>query len=78
MKAVIFDMDGVIIDSEPLHFDVCIEVLKNIGLSGEKEYFNKFVGVTNPTMWKTAREELGIENSIVSIIFRTIFFTSSL
>ena len=68
MKAVIFDMDGVIIDSEPLHFDVCIEVLKKIGLSGEKEYFNKFVGVTNPTMWKTVKEEMGIENSIEELI----------
>jgi len=68
MKAVIFDMDGVIVDSEPLHFDVCIEVLKKIGLNGEKDYFNKFVGVTNPAMWKIAREELGIENSIEELI----------
>lgn len=68
MKAVIFDMDGVIIDSEPLHFEVCLEVLKSIGIDQEKDYFNKFVGVTNPAMWKQVKEELRIKNTIEELI----------
>jgi len=31
--AVIFDMDGVLIDSEPLHFAVANEVLSEVGQS---------------------------------------------
>ena len=31
MKAVIFDMDGVIIDSEPVHFQLERELLEEFG-----------------------------------------------
>jgi len=31
MKAVIFDMDGVIVDSEPRHERAFLEVLQEIG-----------------------------------------------
>lgn len=68
MKAVIFDMDGVIIDSEPLHFEVCLAVLKSIGFSQEKDYFNKFVGVTNPAMWKQVKEDLKILTTVEDLI----------
>lgn len=68
MKAVIFDMDGVIIDSEPLHFEVALAVVKYLGIESDKEYFNKFVGVTNPVMWKIVKKELNISNSIEDLI----------
>mgnify|MGYP000918753818 CR=1 FL=1 len=31
LKAIIFDMDGVIIDSEPLHFELERELLEEFG-----------------------------------------------
>lgn len=52
MKAAIFDMDGVIVDSEPLHFMVDKIVLKNIGVTESEDYLEKFVGYTNPEMWQ--------------------------
>ena len=37
MKAIIFDMDGVIINSEPVHFDVDQALLKKLGVKMSKE-----------------------------------------
>ena len=37
MKAVIFDMDGVIIDSEPIHLEVDIQTMKDLGCNISKE-----------------------------------------
>ena len=36
-KAVIFDMDGVLIDSQPVHFQVDLEVLAGCGVFAELE-----------------------------------------
>ena len=68
IKAVIFDMDGVIVDSEPLHFEVCMEVARKLGHKVEKDYFNKYVGVSNPVMWKEIIEELQLEKSLDKIL----------
>lgn len=52
LKAFIFDMDGVIIDSEPLHFLSDKMVMKDFGIEVSDEELNAFVGVTNPLMWQ--------------------------
>lgn len=51
MEAVIFDMDGVLIDSEPLHFEVDQMVLRKLNIQEGKSYLERFVGYTNPAMW---------------------------
>lgn len=68
IQAVIFDMDGVLIDSEPLHFKVDEMVLKHLQIDEGKHYLERFVGYTNPAMWKIIREEYQIENSIDDLI----------
>ena len=51
MKAVIFDMDGVIIDSEPIHLEVDIQTLKDLGCDISLKELEKYVGVTNEYMF---------------------------
>lgn len=52
LEAVIFDFDGVILDSEPLHYEACCIALKNIGLSlTYKEYLNEYLGLTDKEMF---------------------------
>lgn len=46
LKAVIFDMDGVLVDSEPLNLQALINTLEEIGLSLPREYYSKFIGVS--------------------------------
>ncbi|MEG2571627.1 MAG: HAD family phosphatase [Erysipelotrichaceae bacterium] len=44
IKAVVFDMDGVLIDSEQLYQDRMIEYLNHIGVSLETNTLNKLAG----------------------------------
>jgi HAD superfamily hydrolase (TIGR01509 family) len=49
--AVVFDMDGVLIDSEPLHFDVIQEVLAHEGQSYTHAENEEFIGTTTDAFW---------------------------
>ena len=44
LRAIIFDMDGVICDSEPLHMQAFQEILKNDGIMiTDQEYYDKYL-----------------------------------
>ena len=47
IKAVIFDMDGLLADTEPLHFQAWEETLEKYGIKLTKNVFIKCVGVGN-------------------------------
>ena len=49
MKAVIFDMDGVIFDSERLYIECCTEVADELGMDGIVEVCYRCIGVTAET-----------------------------
>lgn len=68
MKALIFDMDGVIIDSEPIHFAVDAEFLKRLGVHEGPEYMEQFVGMRNPDIWKRIAEEHQLNINLDSIL----------
>jgi len=68
IEAFIFDMDGVIIDSEPLHFDVDRQVLEYYGYSITQEQLEGYVGMTNPEFWSILRGEYGMSQTVEEII----------
>lgn len=68
MKALIFDMDGVIIDSEPLHFEIDIQTMNYLGAQITKEQLERFVGMTNPEMWALIKAEYGVSQTVSEII----------
>lgn len=68
IKAFIFDMDGVIIDSEPLHFEVDIQVMNDFGSAITHEQLEKYVGMTNPEMWAVIKNEYQLTPSVAEII----------
>lgn len=68
VQAFIFDMDGVIIDSEPLHFEVDAKVMAHLGIDMKTEELERFVGMTNPEMWRLVKQEYPISKSIEELI----------
>lgn len=68
VKAVIFDMDGVIIDSEPIHLYVDELVLSTIGINVTPEYLEKYVGMTNPEMWRAIIQEHRLNQTVDELI----------
>ncbi|UZW15257.1 HAD family phosphatase [Clostridium pasteurianum] len=68
MYAFIFDMDGVIIDSEPIHFEIDTKTMKHFGVEISNKELEKYVGMTNPEMWKLIKDDYNITESINEII----------
>lgn len=60
LKAVIFDMDGVIIDSEPLHARANILACKQFGIDLSYEYVMRFIGNTILYMCETIKKDYGL------------------
>lgn len=57
MKSIIFDMDGVIIDSEYDHAVADINALKRFGVTVDMDYIYRFVGTTITHMTETIIRE---------------------
>ncbi len=70
IKAFIFDMDGVIIDSEPLHFESDRMVMKDFGIELSDEELNRYVGVDNTQMWLELKDKYKIDVSVDDLLFR--------
>jgi HAD superfamily hydrolase (TIGR01509 family) len=51
-RAVIFDMDGVIVDSEPRHERAFLQVVRELGYAEEDGFeFAKYIGRTDRELW---------------------------
>jgi len=61
LQAIIFDFDGVIADSEPLHFRAFQQALAEDGLElAPKEYYARYLGYDDVGMFQAFGEDRGL------------------
>ena len=63
IKAVIFDMDGVITDTEPFHVRAEKEVMARYGVTVTTEELQTYVGVTGEAMFSDLVKCHGLKQS---------------
>ncbi len=51
-KAVLFDMDGILYDSERFYMDITVRVMRELGYKGPEEPLWSVVGTTAEKTWK--------------------------
>jgi beta-phosphoglucomutase len=61
LRAIVFDFDGVIANSEPLHYQAFRAVLEQSGIAfPEKEYYDRYLGYDDIGVFKTLAEDRGL------------------
>lgn len=68
LKAVIFDMDGVIIDSEPAHMMLENETYKKLGIEVTGDEHHSFVGSTSKYMWEALKNKYKLNQTLDELI----------
>lgn len=61
IKLMIFDMDGVIFDSEPIHYNSKLRILEDLGLERELD-LSRHVGFPSEEFWQRILNENGIKD----------------
>ncbi len=67
-KAVIFDMDGVIIDSEPFYQEVQIVLFQKMGITVPPEEYNTLIGAGMREMWNMIKSSRNLIQPIEELI----------
>lgn len=60
LKAVIFDMDGVLVNTEPVYYKVIKEILNENGHDIDYKEYGKYIGMTNENTWELLKKEYSI------------------
>jgi len=81
LRAVIFDMDGVIVDSQPYHFAVEDKMCREMGIDVSLEESHSFVGMAGAKVWRYLKSKFGLKESIEELLAfenkaRTAYFSS--
>jgi HAD superfamily hydrolase (TIGR01509 family) len=68
IQAVVFDLDGVLVDSEPIHFRAANRVLTRYGSSVNEAEYRAFIGLGEAATWEAWRERRHIPETVATLI----------
>lgn len=67
LKAVLFDMDGVIVDTEPLHRKAYFKTFDDLEIEVSEELYVSFTGNSTKKVCETLIEKFNLNNSVEEI-----------
>lgn len=70
-KAVIFDMDGVLVNSEPFYVEVEQKNFKKLGLNISQEEHTTYQGTATDLMWEKVIDKHGLSHSVEELVEMT-------
>lgn len=75
-NTVIFDMDGVIVDTEPLHKTAYYQHFAELNIDVDSELFSKFTGKSTKNVYQMIKDIFGIQTNVEELTERkrTIFY----
>ena len=68
ITTVIFDMDGVLVNSEPLHHDVSLVQFEQLNIEVTNEIFATFTGNSNKMIYQKIKDRFQLDNEIEDLI----------
>jgi HAD superfamily hydrolase (TIGR01509 family) len=66
--AAILDMDGVIIDSEPFHYQVNRDLFRRLGIAVAAADYQSYIGVSHASMWSDLKRKHGLPHSVTELV----------
>ena len=81
LKAVLFDMDGVIVDTEPLHKKAYFQMFKDFGINVTETLFETFTGQSTIEICRQLCEQFGLRAAPETLVaikrkhFKVLFDT---
>ena len=70
IQAIIFDMDGVLLDSEPLHHEALNAVLAPLGQRVDDAEYSAYIGDTSRNTWTTLAAQRALPEPVDSYMAR--------
>lgn len=61
IKGVIFDFDGIILNSEPIHCAVELELFREMGIHLSEKEYDQFLGISERDTYNQIKEKYGID-----------------
>lgn len=81
LKAVLFDMDGVIVDTEPLHKQAYFLMFEKVGIEVSKELYNSYTGQSTIDICKDLVAKFNLSITATDLVtykrafFKELFFS---
>jgi len=63
-------MDGVLVDTEPIYWQVFYEQFEYLGIEVSKKEYETFVGVPSPNIWQQLIKTRGLESGLDEMLDR--------
>ncbi len=70
IKTVLFDMDGVIVDTEPVHRFAYFEHFKELEIEVTEEMFTTYTGNSTRNVFERIKQEFGLDQDVENLIQR--------